>query len=128
MYSYLCDNCEAENHCLTFSPIGDTIQERCEYCGWIGLTRAICRISTNLSMPEHFNNSTGKYVSNKRDFRSQLDAKSDEMSARLGYDVKYGEVDPSDQKSIGVTTDGADKIVSEEKNPTKRRAIDKAFS
>jgi hypothetical protein len=79
-------------------------------------------------MPEHFNNSTGKYVTNKRAFRSQLDAKSDEMSERLGYDVKYSEVDPSDQKAIGVTNDGAGKIISEEKNPTKRRAIDKAFS
>ena len=128
MYSYLCNYCGSENICLTFRRIGETLHEHCEVCGHGSLTRAICRISTKLSMQEHFNNSTGQYVSNKRDFTSQLDAKSDEMSARLGYDVKYGEVDVSDQKNLGVTNDGASEQISTEQNPTKKRAIDKVFS
>lgn len=128
MYSYLCEFCEHEADYLTFKPIGERLYTPCENCEYPFMTRAVCRVATHLSMPEHFNNSTGKFVTNKRAFRSQLDAKSDEMSERLGYDVKYGEVDPSDQKAIGVTNDGAGKIISEESNPTKKRAIDKAFS
>jgi hypothetical protein len=128
MYSYLCPDCQSESSHLTRLKIGAKLYEPCEVCNHPYVVRAICRVATHLSMPEHFNNSTGKYVSNRRAFRSQLDAKSDEMSARLGYDVKYGEVDPSDQKAIGVTSDGADKIISEESNPKQKRAIDKAFS
>lgn len=128
MYSYLCPECESESAHLTRLGIGEILNEPCEVCNNPFIVRAVCRISTNLSMPEHFNHSTGKYVTNKRAFTSQLDAKSDEMSARLGYDVKYSEVDSSDQKSLGVTNDGAGDIITKEENPTKKRAIDKAFS
>jgi hypothetical protein len=128
MYSYLCPECESESAHLTRLGIGEILNEPCEVCDHPFIVRAVCRISTSLSMPEHFNHSTGRYVTNKRAFTSQLDAKSDEMSARLGYDVKYSEVDSSDQKSLGVNNDDAQNIVTQEADPTKRRAIDKVFS
>lgn len=127
MYSYLCDNCEVENHCLTFKPIGEKIQDKCDECGYPTLTRAICRISTHLSMPEHYNHSTGQYVTNKRAFTSQLDAKSDEMSARMGVDIKYKPVDPADQKALGVTNDNAQEIVTKESDPKRKKALDKVL-
>lgn len=128
MYSYLCPDCECENIHLTFRKLGERLDEPCDYCNHPFVVRAICRMNVALSMPEHFNYSTGQYVSNSRNFSDQLKSKSDEMSARLGMDVKYGEVDVADQKALGVTTEGIETKLQKESNPLTRQLTEKAFS
>lgn len=102
MYSYLCDRCGHENISSTRLPIGGKLFQPCDNCGHPHQTRAICRLNTTLSLPEHFNTSTGKYVTNRRDFADQLKYKSDEMSDRTGMDHNYVPVDPHDAKAVGV--------------------------
>lgn len=127
MYSYLCAKCNEENIHLTFKPIGGILDEYCDWCGQGPLIRAVCRINTALSMPEHFNVSTGKYVTNKQAFASQLSEQSDSMSERLGMDVNYKEVDGSDKKSLGVTTDGIEEAQSKQTNPIKRQHVERVM-
>lgn len=105
MYSYLCPNCDAEQIHSTMLPLGVGLDEPCDVCDHPYVVRAICRLNFTLSLPEHFNNSTGKYVSNRRDFSDQLKRKSDEMSERTGMHHNYVPVDPTDKKAVGVTDD-----------------------
>jgi len=128
MYSYLCPDCEAENIHLTFRKLGEKLDEPCDNCNHPFVVRAICRLNFALTMPEHFNYSTGQYVSNSRNFSDQLKTKSDEMSARLGMDVNYTEVDVADKKALGVTEHGVEDKLQKEKNPLKRQLTEKAFS
>lgn len=86
-------------------PLGVRLYIPCDRCLHPYVVRAICRLNTTLSMPEHFNTSTGKYVTNRQSFDDQLKRKSDEMSARTGFESNYVQVDPSDKKALGVTDD-----------------------
>jgi hypothetical protein len=57
-------------------------------------------------MPEHFNQSTGTYISNTREFADELKRKSEEMSNRTGMTHNYQPVDVTDMKALGVTDEG----------------------
>jgi hypothetical protein len=129
LYSFLCPTCDAETISFTFAKIGVTIPESCDGCGNIGIVRSVSNINIALSMPDHFNASLGKYVSNHGQFKDGLKAKSEEMSARMGTDINYSEVDISDKKALGVSqdVDMADSIKAET-NPIKRQNLDRVLS
>lgn len=127
MYSYLCPECGSENIHLTRLAIGDKLSEPCDYCDYPFVIRAICRINATLSMPEHFNVSTGKYVTNRQAFESQLSEQSDRMSERLGYDVNYRQVDGTDKKALGVTSDGIEEAQSKQTNSVKRQHVERVM-
>lgn len=65
-----------------------------------------CSFSFRRSMPEHFNNSTGQYVSNAMEFTDQLKRQSEAQSIRTGMDHNYVPVDVTEMKALGVTDDG----------------------
>lgn len=48
----------------------------------------------------------GGYVESERDFNEQLKRQSDEMSARMGFDVDYQPADRADPKGHGATSIG----------------------
>ena len=61
------------------------------------------------SFPEHFNQSIGQYVNNNREFTDGLKRQSAEMSARMGQDVDYQPLGPSEMAEAsahGVTEEG----------------------
>lgn len=68
------------------------------------------------AMPEHYNHTTDSFVRGEADFISDLHRKSDEMSARMGFDVAYEPVDGNDKDALGVTDDGLEE--------TERRHVD----
>jgi hypothetical protein len=49
--------------------------------------------------------STGEEVSSEKQQRNHLNRQQDEMSARMGYDVTYGQADPTDRSTLGITPD-----------------------
>jgi predicted nucleic acid-binding Zn ribbon protein len=51
----------------------------------------------------HYNHSIGRHVSGTRDLANAFARKSDEMSARMGFDVDLKPVDPRDREALGVT-------------------------
>ena len=61
------------------------------------------------SIPEHFNQSVGAYVSNERQLRDALKVASEEASYRIGMEHNYEYLSPADMAdagSHGVTDDG----------------------
>jgi hypothetical protein len=62
-------------------------------------------------MPEHFNNSIGQWVGNKRQFYDGLKRQSEHASIRTGIEHDLQPVDPSDMADMaahGVTEEGLD--------------------
>lgn len=57
-------------------------------------------------MREHFNNSTGTYVSNEHDFTESLKRQSEEASIRTGIEHTFEPVTPTTSSSVGVTDQG----------------------
>lgn len=110
-YQYQCQDCFYELPLDVYAGIGISISNPCPCCG--GLLVRRCSFTFRRSMPEHFNTSTGAYVSNERDFRDGLKRKSEEMSIRTGMTHNYQPVDVTDMKALGVTDDGLEE--------TKRR-------
>lgn len=128
MYNYICKYCETETMALTYAKFGETIDLECDTCGNPKVMRTVGNFTTHLSMPEHFNQSTGQYVTNGQTFKSQLSQKSDEMSERLNMTVKYGEVDGRDAKALGVTPEGMESTIAKEPDSLKRRSLEKALN
>jgi len=63
-------------------------------------------ISTRRSMPEHFNASVGKYVSNENQFRDELKRASEEATLRTGMEHRFVPIDPREKASLGVSDEG----------------------
>lgn len=68
--------------------------------------KRIFSFSTKPSMPEHFNQSAGEYVSNERQLNDAFKRQSDAATARTGVEHKFTAVDPQDKKTLGVTDAG----------------------
>lgn len=103
-YQYKCRGCR-----LFFTTLDRDDISPCPVCA----TPATRHFAFNIgrSIPEHFNNSTGTYVSNERELRDQLKMMSDEESGRIGMDHEYTYLSPSDMmdaEAHGVTEEGLD--------------------
>lgn len=116
-YTYRCSECGDEQiEVLTFAE-----HDRRKYVQWDhwragcpGSYHQVLSLSFHRSLPEHFNNSIGSYVTNSAALNGELSRKSDEMSERMGFAVKYETVDPRD--TPGVTESGLE--------ATEKRAFD----
>lgn len=80
------------------------------------------------SMPEHFNNSVGKYVSNESKLRDEFKRLSETATARTGIPHNYVPVDPMDKETLGVTDEGLDATHDDmvrrgEKDETSKRKV-----
>jgi hypothetical protein len=71
----------------------------------------VWNFNSGRSFPEHFNNSVGEFVSNKRQFYDGLKRQSEVQSIRTGVEHNYQPVDPTDMadpSAHGVTDEGLD--------------------
>lgn len=64
---------------------------------------------------EHFNHTLNRPVSSSKDFDAGLKRAEEEASARLGFDQKFVRVDPSDKQALGVTDEGLENRVRQER-------------
>lgn len=56
-------------------------------------------------MPEHYSPFLDEHVKSRQHYDDLSKLKQEEMSARMGYDVEYVEIDPTDQRAAGVKGD-----------------------
>ena len=103
-YSYFCTICGNEDMDTHFARIGDVGPQPCVVCG--SVMRRGCSFSFHRSMPEHFNNSIGQYVSTRQGFEDELKKKSEEASLRTGMDHNYVPIDVTEMKACGATDEG----------------------
>lgn len=104
LYEYQCDGCGAT--VATAEPADSTPCPRCNSLARRDFSFGIAR-----SIPEHFNNSVGHYVTNERQLRDALKSRSEETSHRLGIDHNFEYLSPhdmADSSSHGVTEEGLD--------------------
>lgn len=107
-YQFRCPSCRAV-YSLQGS-IHDDIPERrpCPRCNFNGSHRDYSFNHTP-SFQEHFNHSLGRYVNSNREFRDGLKIQSAEMSERMGQNVDFQPLSPSEMaeaSSHGVTEEG----------------------
>lgn len=71
-------------------------------------SRVFERINIMRDMPEHYSHQLESVVSGTRDFKKKLRQQEIDNSQRLGYDVHYETIDPTDPVAAGVTDEGMD--------------------
>ncbi len=110
LYRYQCNECgTVEQVTLTFQEHEDFRgMKRCHMNGptihdVCGTFDQVYDFHYNRSMPEHYSPQLGTYVTSDAHFQSELSRQADENSARMGFDVKYEQVDPTDSAAAGVT-------------------------
>lgn len=107
-YQYKCPSCSAQ-YTLVASINDDLPEHRpCPRCNFDG-SRRVFAFNHKPSFPEHFNNSLGQYVRNNNEFEDGLKRQSAEMSERMGMNVQYEPLGPSEMaeaSSHGVTEEG----------------------
>lgn len=101
LYSYRCVQCDAET-ITTYR--GDELVRICRICG-NRKHRRVWSVSFQRSMPPHFNQTVGKYITNQRQFRDELKRSSEQYSLRTGIDADFRPID-RDPSSLGVTEEG----------------------
>lgn len=100
LYEYLCTTCH-----ITFTTSVRATFETCPTCQHPAHRRFGFNIRS--SMPEHFNHTTGQYVTNTQSFTTQLKRLSEQQTLSTGIEHTYQPVtDPSTKSSLGVTTAG----------------------
>lgn len=109
-YKFECDRCGARvSDTMTFAE-HDTYRARYpngQPCDWHcnGRLLQVYNFHFARSMPEHYSPFLDAHVTSKLDYDRKSKIQQEEMSQRMGYDVEYVEVDPSDAKAIGVRGD-----------------------
>lgn len=103
IYEFKCKNCgqgyQASVRTLAYP-------EKTCTCG--GEIKRVFSFSIRRSMPEHFNTSTGTYVSNERALKDDFKRLSDAATERTGIPHNYVPIDPQDKETLGVTDEGLD--------------------
>lgn len=113
LYTFRCASCSWE--CIEVMSFSEHTRHRPgTHAGCGGQFDQVLSLNFHRSLPEHFNHSIGSYVSNSAGLTTELSRKSDEMSERMGFAVKYETVDPRD--TPGVSEHGLE--------ATERRAFD----
>lgn len=113
MYRFQCDKCDTEDiEAMTFDqhdeyrrrhPNGHVkIHSGCT----TGIFKQVFGVNINKGMPEHYSDQLDTVVRSDAHFKSELSRSQDEMSARMGFDVSYDTIDPSDPAAAGVTEAG----------------------
>lgn len=103
-YQFRCDSCGNSYMVAHRSSVPP-----CPTCGTH--PRRVWAFTHSNSMPEHFNNAVGDFVTNKQQFYDGLKRQSEEHTIRTGVEHDYQPIDPSDMKdqsAHGVTDEGLD--------------------
>ncbi len=120
MYRFECDNCGAQDSVMmTFAQHDEVKQLPRHHVGAevaqdpgelrpviCGVFRQVYGVNVNLGMREHYSDQLDTVVRSDAHFHSELSRQQDEMSARMGFDVNYDTIDPSDPAAAGVTEAG----------------------
>lgn len=104
VYEYKCRECGMADHGTTQRP-----ERRCKFCG--GEQKRVYSFRMAHVMQEHWSDTIGGYVSDRRKFKSALRQKSDEMTERTGIPHDYQPIDPDtyrDRDAMKVTSEGLD--------------------
>lgn len=102
-FQYLCPGCGRA--IITNAPADSAA------CPCGNLARRDFSFGVTRSIPEHFNTSTGTYVTNERQLRDVLKVQSEETSHRLGIEHNFEYLSPhdmADSSAHGVTEEGLD--------------------
>lgn len=102
VYSFRCSMCGTQGDSVR--QIGDVVPPTCPTCN-TPMHRVYTPFGFRRSMPEHFNHAAGTYVSNERQLQEHYRIKSAEDTERLGMEVKYAPIDPSDLPTVANKTD-----------------------
>ncbi len=97
-YTFRCPSCLKETDRYTR---GEPVCLRCEVP-----MRRVWGFNLAHSMPAHYNQSTGQFVTNERAFKDQLKEMGERQSESTGLYHDYQPVDITDRKACGVTDDG----------------------
>lgn len=108
-YDYKCRLCGFTDE----SHIRESLIWSCPYCSEPGEPVPLYRsYSAAPNMPRvwhgHMCNTTGQWITDRKQFREALHVASEEATQRLGMEHRFIEVDPSDRDSLGVTDQGLD--------------------
>lgn len=100
-YEYVCVDCGVAT--ISTKRAGDTF---CQICDG----RAVRQWGFNpkLSMPDHYNNAVGKYVSNESALTEAFHVQSEAATERTGIPHKFVPVHPQDRETFGITDEGLD--------------------
>lgn len=71
-----------------------------------GLIKRVFSFSIARSMPAHYNQSAGQYISNERELKDVFKAQSEAATERTGIEHHFIPVDPQDKERLGVTSAG----------------------
>lgn len=105
VYSYRCRGCQVNGE--KWQKHTDDPLLVCPECGKATLRR-VYSFKPGRVTHEHFNHTVGKVISDQKQFKSELDRKSEEMTERTGIPHNYVPVDLSDRESLRVNDDGMD--------------------
>jgi DNA-directed RNA polymerase subunit RPC12/RpoP len=100
-YAYRCTVCGKPHGSQSRSP------HPCPFCG--ASARRLWSFNARPSMPDHFNHSLGRYVTNQRDLGDGFKRASDEASERMGIEHNFQPIDRADMadpSAHGVTDEG----------------------
>ena len=117
VYLYRCKVCRV--HGEKWQAFNDDPLLVCPECG--GRVNRVMSFTPAKVMHEHFDHTTGKIVSDRKQWLSELQRKSDEASERSGRDTNYVPVD-LDPESLSVTEEGMDSTLRR-KTKTGQREV-----
>lgn len=112
--------------CRMRTNLTDTYGSCTLVCG--GILKRVFNFNLKHSMPEHFNHSVGKHVTNESKLRDEFKRLSDAATERTGIPHNYVPVDPMDKETLGVTDEGLDAthdamVKRGEKEETSKRRV-----
>lgn len=100
LFDYKCSTCGITTT-ITFR----STYIKCEYCV-DGMATRRFSFSIASSMPEHYNPSIGKYVTNMNTFKDSLKRQSESATISTGIEHTFIPVTLHDRDSLGVTDQG----------------------
>jgi len=107
IYAYKCRRCGLQvDSSVRADTIGPCTRDYPIACS--GELTRLFQVTVEPAMQEHFNSTTASVISSSRQFDEEMKRQTDIQSARLGMDVQYERVDPSNKAALGVTDEGID--------------------
>jgi hypothetical protein len=120
-YEYKCPECK-----LISTKTENDLQLPCSVCGYHSLKR-LFSFMIKPSMPAHYNQSVGRYVTGERDFKDELKRASDRATEETGIPHSYVPVDLHDSDTFGANEEGMsahhDRLRAEGKESSASRII-----
>lgn len=109
VYEFSCKTCSRDHSVVGLhekEAMESRISNGFAICDCGGEISRIYSFSFKRSMPAHYNQSAGTYVSNERQLHDSFKAQSEAASIRTGIEHNFTPVDPQDTERLGVTTEG----------------------